>query len=65
MDKVTIQIRSVLSGCSRVDPITVWTAGFEFTLAFNFGSEEGEREIKMPIWHKVAVIISQLSSGPP
>lgn len=37
MDKVTIQIRSVLSGTATVDLITVWTAVFEFTLGTSRG----------------------------
>ena len=65
MDKVTIQIRSVLSGAAALIRSQFGLRVLNSPWAFNFGSEEGESEIKMLIWHKVAVIISQLSSGPP
>lgn len=65
MDKVTIRIRSVLSGAAALIRSQFGLRVLNSPWAFNFGSEEGEREIKMLIWHKVAVIISQLSSGPP
>lgn len=65
MDKATIQIRSVLSGAATLIRSQFGLRVLNSPWAFNFGGEEGVREIKMPIWHKVAAIIRQLSSGPP
>ena len=56
MDKATIQRGSVLSGAATLIRSQFGLRVLNSPWAFNFGGEEGVREIKMLIWHKVAAV---------